>query len=67
MDKREQFEFLFLLLLYNIALYFLFQISYLLSVIINSIILIMLGYINVRANEKIIDIIDEVKLKWRKK
>ena len=67
MDKREQFEFLFLLLLYNIALYFLFQISYLLSVIINSIILILLGYINVRANERIIDIIDEVKSKWRKK
>lgn len=64
MNNIEKFQFMFLLLLYNIALYYLFQISYLISIIINSTILLLLGYINIGYATKIIDIIDEVKQKW---
>ncbi len=61
MKNGEKFGFLLMLLLYNISIYFLLQISYFLTIIINSVIILLLGYVNVLYTETVLDIIEDLK------
>lgn len=67
MRKTERFGYMLFLLLYSVALYYIFKLSALLAVLVNSLILLILGYVSVLYSETVLDVLEEIKENGRRK
>jgi len=67
MKNKDRYAILLFLLMENLVLYFLMKYSPLLAIIINSIIMLILGYISISYNIKVMDYLEEFKEEWNKK
>lgn len=61
MNNKDKFAFIFLMLLYNLSLYFIFNISVLAAVIMNTIIMLILSYIALRYDDRVFEILEEIR------